>query len=161
MDKIAGPKVTRHMKDEEFEPHAKTCKAACLEMFDAMANMGRASAIAAMRQELVTDVDEEYVRYKTVNAQRNPFKNIEYYIVPLALAAVAFILQWVADLSCSDWSDTCSETSHALGHIYIGIIAFMVIMSAGTILGVMQHLKKVSSVMLGAHELSSSSKKNN
>ncbi len=76
-----------------------------------------------------------------VNAGRNPFRDVEYYAIPMGIAVVAFILRWIADTSCSSWSSTCKLTSEIMGHLYMAIFTVLLIISAGRIKGLYSHLR--------------------
>jgi atlastin len=84
-----------------------------------------------------------------VNDSRNPFKDIEYYILPLAVGMAAFVLRWIADTSCSSWSTTCARASDSLGHVYASIFFFILIVSAGRIKQFMAHMMAVLPVLSG------------
>jgi atlastin len=76
-----------------------------------------------------------------VNEARRPFQNLEYYIIPMAIAASAFVLRFAADASCSSWSATCRRTADGLGHVYVAIFLFIVISCAGSIKHFVDHLR--------------------
>mmetsp|Transcript_38518 Transcript_38518/g.49085 ORF Transcript_38518/g.49085 Transcript_38518/m.49085 type:complete len:622 (+) Transcript_38518:85-1950(+) len=149
MDKKAGPNVQRYVDAKDLRDHHEIAADGALAMYKGLANMGRKTAIKETLRELQEDIQSEFERYAKMNAQRNPWHNIEYYVVPILLAAFAFIMQWVADLSCSGWSDTCKQGSHMLGHVYVTIFAFMVIMSFGKISQLIQHMRNIIKLMAG------------
>ena len=66
---------------------------------------------------------------------------MEYYLVPMGIAAAAFVLRHLADASCSSWSTTCRRTSEGLGNVYVVIFLFIAISSAGRIKQFIDHLK--------------------
>jgi len=50
--------------------------------------------------------------------------------VPLSVALVAFIFRWIADATCSPWSQVCRKGSDFLSHIYAVVIIFLLIVGA-------------------------------
>lgn len=150
MEQIAGPSASEFLQKPEFEAYHEESKGEALALFNEMANMGRAAAIKATREQLEDELSSELQRYEQVNESRRPFKNMEYYLIPMAIAAAAFILRTLADASCSSWSTTCKRTSEGLGHIYVVIFLFVAITSAGRIKQFMEHLKNVLPLLLGA-----------
>jgi len=85
-----------------------------------------------------------------MNANRNPFQNLEYYIIPLLVAFAAFVLRWVAETSCSrEHRSLCTNVSDAMGHIYVGIFTFIVIISANRIKQMYDHMRQVAPILFG------------
>lgn len=105
---------------------------AALEKFSSIANMGVESAINAkrsvlsimahgscpfycysynfdiFREKLIADIEEEEARFFEINSYRNPFRNVEYYIIPMVIAVFSFITAKVVDWSCStDFCEVC------------------------------------------------------
>jgi hypothetical protein len=68
---------------------------------------------------------------------------MEYYLLPMAIAAAAFVLRFMADASCSSWSKTCRRTADGLGHVYVAIFVFIAISSAGRMKQFVDHLRLV------------------
>lgn len=151
MDLLAGPSRKKFVEVKALKSHHIATADATIALFKGLANMGRKSAIDATRKELEKDIESEFERYSTMNSQRNPFQNIEYYIVPIGLALLSYILRWVADASCSEWSTTCRHGSHALGHVYATIFMFMLIMSFGRITQLISHMRTVMKLMMGGN----------
>lgn len=52
------------------------------------------------------------------------------YALPLTVALVAFILRWIADMTCSPYSQVCRKSSDLLSHIYAVVVIFLVIVAA-------------------------------
>ena len=99
---------------------------------------------------MTEEIEAEFERYKVMNANRNPFQNLEYYIVPLVIAFIAFVLRWVAETSCSREHRTlCTNVSDAMGHIYVGIFTFIAILSANRIKQGYDHMKHVLPIISG------------
>jgi atlastin len=52
------------------------------------------------------------------------------YALPLSVAFAAFILRWIADMTCSPYSQICRTSSEFLSHIYAVVIIFLLIVGA-------------------------------
>jgi hypothetical protein len=53
----------------------------------------------------MTDLEKDREKYFDSNANRNPFKNVEFYAIPFAIAAASWILAVIVDKTCS--TDIC------------------------------------------------------
>ena len=57
------------------------------------------------RTELLDDIEKERKRYFDSNAYRNPFRNVEFFALPLIIATLSWILAVIVDSTCS--TDIC------------------------------------------------------
>lgn len=57
------------------------------------------------RAQLEVDIDTDRERYFEINSYRNPFRNVEYLIVPLIVAFASFVIAKTVDMTCS--TDFC------------------------------------------------------
>ena len=64
------------------------------------------------RNELVESIESERARYFQTNALRNPFKDMEMYIVPLIIASISWICAFFVDKTCS--TDICEVNKHII-----------------------------------------------
>ena len=48
----------------------------------------------------------------------------------MLVAGISFILRWIADFTCSGWSQTCRASSEILSHIYMVVFFFLVIVAS-------------------------------
>jgi atlastin len=48
----------------------------------------------------------------------------------MVVACISLVLRWVADFTCSDWSQTCRASSDVLSHIYMVVFFFLVIVAS-------------------------------
>jgi atlastin len=71
------------------------------------------------------------------------------YILPLAIALVAYILRVLADTTCSSWSTVCRSGSDFLSHLYAVVIFFMLILAATKA----KQIKEVADRVRGALQL--------
>ncbi|KAJ0391903.1 hypothetical protein ATCC90586_012027 [Pythium insidiosum] len=83
-------------------PEAKTLLRSAMTVFDAGAKMGRRSQIMIYRERLVDHIEAEHKRYVDLNAERDPYKNLEFYIyfVPGVLAFGLLIFRVAQDIFC-------------------------------------------------------------
>ena len=60
------------------------------------------------------------------------FRVIHYhrYLLPMIVAGISFILRWIADFTCSGWSQTCRASSEVFSHIYMVVFFFLVIVAS-------------------------------
>jgi len=52
------------------------------------------------------------------------------YLLPMIVACLSYILRWLADFTCSGWSQTCAASSELLSHIYMVVFFFLVIVAS-------------------------------
>ena len=48
----------------------------------------------------------------------------------MAVAGISFIFRWIADFTCSSWSQTCRASSEILSHVYMVVFFFLVIVAS-------------------------------
>eukprot|EP00568_Trieres_chinensis_P012849 CAMPEP_0183294626 /NCGR_PEP_ID=MMETSP0160_2-20130417/2889_1 /TAXON_ID=2839 ORGANISM="Odontella Sinensis, Strain Grunow 1884" /NCGR_SAMPLE_ID=MMETSP0160_2 /ASSEMBLY_ACC=CAM_ASM_000250 /LENGTH=583 /DNA_ID=CAMNT_0025455979 /DNA_START=63 /DNA_END=1814 /DNA_ORIENTATION=- len=130
MDKIAGTKATSYLKPGELEQLHRQVVEECIEMFDSMANFGDQRKILMARENAVRKINTDFEMYSKLNEGRNPLHGMEIYIVSTTIAVLAFVLRWIADSTCSSWSQTCRAGSDLFSHIYAVVILFMVIVGS-------------------------------
>eukprot|EP00607_Mallomonas_marina_P007644 CAMPEP_0182423034 /NCGR_PEP_ID=MMETSP1167-20130531/8918_1 /TAXON_ID=2988 /ORGANISM="Mallomonas Sp, Strain CCMP3275" /LENGTH=536 /DNA_ID=CAMNT_0024601619 /DNA_START=70 /DNA_END=1677 /DNA_ORIENTATION=+ len=63
---------------------------ASLHLFSSIATMGSLSAILSYKHKLQTEIEEQYEKIRDMNASRNPFRDIELYVIPLLIAAISW-----------------------------------------------------------------------
>lgn len=79
------------------------------------------------RDQLIADVALDEARFFEINSFRNPFRNVEYYIVPLVIAIVSFIIAKLVDASCS--TDFCEMAEDGFQNIYLFILFGIIVVS--------------------------------
>jgi atlastin len=99
MDKVAGPKCS-YVVPKEITAHHNLCMEGAITVFDNGANMGRRSQILNFRQALVDEIEKEHARYVEVNAERDPYKYLEFYLVPGVIAISLLVFRITQDLFC-------------------------------------------------------------
>ncbi|GLD92109.1 hypothetical protein PINS_up000642 [Pythium insidiosum] len=149
MEKLVGPKC-RYVAVQEVQKHHDLCFDGAMTVFDAGAKMGRRSQIMLFRDRLVADIEAEHKRYLDVNAERDPYKNLEHFIVPGLLAFGFLVARFSQDLFCYENIGydiplyDCKHVSHTLSHMYWAVIVFMLLImfSTGQVM-----VKRVKTVM--------------
>lgn len=99
METIAGSKC-KYVPVQELEAHHHACFQGAITIFDAGAKMGRHSQIMKFRAEVVEEIENEHHRFVELNAERDPYKNLEFYLVPGALAIALLAFRIFQDLLC-------------------------------------------------------------
>ncbi|KAJ0396780.1 hypothetical protein ATCC90586_008020 [Pythium insidiosum] len=137
MEKIVGPKCV-YVPVQELQKHHELCFEGAMTVFDAGAKMGRRSQIMIYRERLVDHIEAEHKRYVDVNAERDPYKNLEFYLVPGVLAFGLLIFRVAQDIFCYESIGydiplyDCKHVSHTLSHLYWAIIFFMLLIMFST-----------------------------
>jgi len=130
MNAMAGPMVNEyHQKDVLMAKHKEAIERVLLA-FDDMANFGSRTAIVEARDKVMEKIANDYQVFMSLNDGRNPLLGFETYLLPMIVATLSYVLRWVADFSCSSWSQTCRASSELLSHIYMVVFFFMVIVAA-------------------------------
>lgn len=123
----------------------KACQNA-FETFDGIANMGSVASISKHRKRLEDDMEAERKRYFEANSLKNPFKDLEFYIVPIVIAAISWFASGVIGRVCSH--KVCHMTNDALQRLYMFIIFVMLIVCYRSIIGSYAYLKELATVIL-------------
>eukprot|EP01082_Thalassiosira_pseudonana_P013915 g11758.t1 g11758 contig6:543997-544511(-) len=109
--------------------HKKASKKALLA-FDDMANFGSRKAIEDARDKVMKKIEKDYEVFVSLNNGRNPLLGFETYILPMAIAVISYVLRFIADFTCSEWSTTCRASSDMLSHIYMAVFFFLIIVAS-------------------------------
>lgn len=130
LDKVAGPHCSSYLKPEDLLEIHERVMTECLKKFDSIANFGSTRAIEEARRKLIVEIKESYVVYEKLNDGRNPLAGFETFIIPMGIAVVAFVLRWIADTTCSGWSQTCRAGSDMLSQIFAVVFIFLLIVAS-------------------------------
>eukprot|EP00565_Helicotheca_tamesis_P005823 CAMPEP_0185730704 /NCGR_PEP_ID=MMETSP1171-20130828/10738_1 /TAXON_ID=374046 /ORGANISM="Helicotheca tamensis, Strain CCMP826" /LENGTH=621 /DNA_ID=CAMNT_0028399815 /DNA_START=84 /DNA_END=1949 /DNA_ORIENTATION=- len=130
MDKIAGVMCSNYIPPDEFEKSHRQLAERSLEMFDDMANFGNREDIDKAREMVIKMLKDNHEVYSKLNDGRNPLAGFEIYILPMSVAIISFLLRWIADHTCTSWSQTCKVGSDVLSEVYTVGFLFMLIISA-------------------------------
>lgn len=123
--------------------------------------MGAETAIEKMRTQLLSTIEKERIRYFDSNANRNPFKNVEFYAIPFAIAAMSWILAVIVDKTCStDLCEVCNlfrylskiiylqQAEDGFQNIYLFIFFGFIVLTWRRIAGSWEYLKEILPVLL-------------
>jgi len=130
MDRISGPHCSSYIKPKDLDEDHRQLLMKSMSKFDSMATFGSRNSIDDARRSVLGMINKEFEVYTSLNEGRNPLAGLETYIIPLTIATASYILRAVADLTCSDYSQTCRNTSELLSHIYVVVIIFLLIIGA-------------------------------
>jgi len=152
MDSKAGAKCSHYIQPEELKQDHRDLSHESERMFNEMANFGSGSAIEKARLKMMSTIDENFQLYNKLNESRNPLAGFETFIIPLTIGFLSISLRWVADSTCSSWSQTCKAGSDAFSHIYQVVFFFLLIVSFTKykqISGLVKKFKNAVNVVIG------------
>lgn len=130
MDTVAGAQQSNYMNPMLLEEFHRTVLSQSMRDFDDIACFGSKKAIEEKRNEVVRSIQESFEVYTKLNESRNPLAGFETYIIPLTIGFLSIVLRWVADWTCSSWSQTCRVGSEFLTHVYQVVFFFLVIIAS-------------------------------
>lgn len=130
MSAVAGPQVREYHQGELLQEKHREASGRALLAFDEMANFGNRTAIEEARDKVMQKIAKDFEVFTTLNDGRNPLLGLETYLLPMLVAGLSFLLRWVADFTCSSWSQTCRASSELLSHIYMVVFFFLVIVAS-------------------------------
>lgn len=137
MEAIAG-RNCKYVPVQELEAHHQLCFQGAILIFDHGAKMGRHSQILKFRHDVIEEIEKEHHRFVELNAERDPYKNLEFYLVPGALAIALLVFRIAQDLMCYENIGydiplyDCKHVSSTLSHLYWAIIVFMLLITVST-----------------------------
>lgn len=102
---------------------------------------GAATVITKMRNQLKSVIESERERFFHTNALRNPFRDVELYILPMGIAAVAWVAAVLVNATCS--TDFCERTEDTFVNVYLFILFGIVVLTWRHIAGALGYAKEV------------------
>ena len=78
----------------------RKAKQSSLQVFASIATVGSISNIQKHKLALIADIESLYEEIKGANANKDPYKNIEFYLIPGSVAFVAYAARVVTDVTC-------------------------------------------------------------
>jgi len=130
MNMVAGPNATDYHQRDVLNTKHNEANRLALKAFEDMANFGSRKAIDEARMKVMQKIAKDYEVFVSLNDGRNPLLGMETYLLPMLVAGISFILRWIADFTCSSWSQTCRASSDLLSHIYMVVFFFLVIVAS-------------------------------
>jgi hypothetical protein len=116
-----------YVKPDVFkEAHIGALKAA-LAMYAENATMGSDEGILKFREGLINDIEEERARYNEVNSLKNPYRDLERFMVPIAIGSICWVLALFFDFFCQ--SDRCELVEDMFERVYM-FVAFGILVLA-------------------------------
>jgi hypothetical protein len=100
---------------------------AALAMYDENATMGSDTGISTFRAQLLNDIESERLRYNEVNTLKNPYRDLERFMIPIAVGSVSWAIALLFDFVCT--SDTCEIVEDAFENVYM-FVAFLILILA-------------------------------
>jgi atlastin len=113
-----------YMPDQELTDFHKTHLAAALAWYDEKATFGEPESIAGMRKKLVEAIEEEHKHFNEINKHRMN-SALQWLVVPMLVAVIAFVLDWISDWTCDAWSDHCVKFSRSAALFYYAVSALL------------------------------------
>jgi len=152
MDHMAGIRCTHYIQPSELQESHRSLYEQSESLFDEMANFGNMKGIEKAKIKMVEGINESFDLYNKLNESRNPLAGFETFIIPLTIGFISIALRWIADSTCSSWSQTCRAGSDVFSHIYQVVFFFLLIVSftkAKQIAIVAGRVKKACDVIIG------------
>jgi atlastin len=156
LEEVAG-KDKPFIKETELRQLHKRVYQEALDIFDMRATMGANDIIEKMRDMLIEQIEGEKIRYFTTNALRNPFKDLEFYLLPLAIAIIAWIMSILTDITCS--TDFCEQVEDTFVNIYFYVLFLLIVLGWNHILLAVKYLKAIAPELVD-HIQQNTAKKN-
>lgn len=98
-----------------------------LALFDEVATIGTDSSIADFRARLQTGINSEFTRLQTINSLRNPYKDLEMYLLPLAVTVSAWFVATLFDVLCD--SAACQVVEDTFKRLYMFVASFILFLA--------------------------------
>jgi len=152
MDIVSGVDCTEYVKEDELDETNERLRQEAMTHFDDIATFGSKSKIEDARKKVLIDCEEALVVYQKLNDGRNPLQGFETLMIPMFIGIVSITLRYVADTTCSSWSQTCRASSDLLSHVYQVVFFFLIIVGstkAKAISSVVGKITNTISVMNG------------
>ena len=77
---------------QDLEVLHERAKQNSLQVFSSIATVGSISNIQKHKLALIVDIESLYEEIKGANANKDPYKNIEFYLIPGSVAFVAYVV---------------------------------------------------------------------
>lgn len=157
LENVAG-KDKPFVKETELRQLHDRVSQEALDIFDERATMGADDVIEKTRNTLIDQIEEEKSRYFATNALRNPFKDLEFYLLPLGIALAAWFMSVVTDVSCS--TDFCEAVEDTFVNIYFYVLFILIVLGWSHIMSGVKYLKAIAPELVD-HIQQNAIKKNN
>ena len=88
------------MSESKLKAHHEVCKEAAMSLFTSKANLGSDTLIEKFQLELTEQILKKYTAALSINADRDPMKNLEMYVFPAAISFFFYIVSTVGNVFC-------------------------------------------------------------
>jgi len=152
MDHLAGIRCARYIQPDELQEKHDNFVSQSESLFDGMANFGSGNGITKAKLKMRECINDHYELYNKLNESRNPLAGLETFIIPLFIGFISISLRWIADSTCSSWSQTCKAGSDVASHVYQVVFFFLLIVSftkAKQISVIFGRMKRACDVIIG------------
>mmetsp|Transcript_18930 Transcript_18930/g.34315 ORF Transcript_18930/g.34315 Transcript_18930/m.34315 type:complete len:601 (-) Transcript_18930:5607-7409(-) len=127
MDHVAGDS---YVKEAELKDAHHKALLAAFQLFESIANFGNQERIDEAREMARHQIMDHYDVYTKLNDSRNPLAGFEIILVSMFVAFVASVLHFIADKTCSEWSQTCKQSANFLSELYTVVCIFLLIVAS-------------------------------
>ena len=147
MDGVAGPR-SRFVAERRLDEWHQYSYASALAHFVTKANMGSRVQIATFRQQLEGEVAAEHMRYIASNREKDPYKGLERYIIPLGVGLVSYVARLLMHAcvlvdTTGALAPVCGVTAEMLGFVYTLVFTFLLIIAASGASKTMERAKTI------------------
>lgn len=97
--------------------------------------------IQKVRDQLKLAIEAERERYFTTNALRNPFRDVELYVLPMGIAVVAWLAAVLVNATCS--TEFCEATEDTFVNVYLFIFFCIIVLTWRHIQGALMYAKDI------------------
>ena len=146
--KNKGDESVVYVKEMQFQQNHESFLQESLRVFDEIATMGSDDLIAQSRQKLLQQIEVERKRFQELNALKNPYRDMEYYILPLVVAFASYVLAKIVDKSCS--TDVCERIEDTFSNIYLFVFFMMIVLGWKQIRKIYFYIKELLPIVLGS-----------
>jgi atlastin len=122
-----------------------------IQIFNEIANMGPEDKINQSRQLLLETIEQEKKRYFETNSLKNPYKDMEYYLLPLTVGVASYFLAKFIDKTCS--TDFCEAAEDTFQNIYLFVFVMMLVVFWKQVRTAFFYLKEMIPVLAGGGKI--------
>ena len=138
MDQLCGP-GKMHVPEPKLLSHHNICLDAALSKYRSKATLGSRSMIKKFELELTQKITKKKNEYVSINSDRDPYKNLEFYVLPAMICVSAYFVSMVGGWVCwtpqtpefdFEIADVCQRGINLVNFVYGGIFWFFMVMFA-------------------------------
>ena len=102
MDPVCGMNRP-YCPNAKLVEHHGVCQQAALDKFDTVATIGPKAAAKVFRDQLESTMQVRLAEYIDANKNRDPFKFVAPFVIPLLIALISYVLRIFTDVQ---WAGT-------------------------------------------------------